>query len=244
MTYRFSAAGAYLIISSRQEAKLLKVKENSTAPDRIFILPLDVTDFDAIPAAAEKAMQFQGKVDILINNAGLSQRALAQDTKLDVDQKIMDVNYFGSVAITKAVLPYMLARKKGHIVSITSVMGKMGVSYRSAYCASKHAMQGFFDALRAELYSSNIQVTNICPGYVRTNVTINALRGDGSTNNQMAESTAGGYSPEEFAKKALRAIGKRQKEAYIAKPRELLGIYLTRFVPTFFFRIIRKEKLH
>lgn len=243
LAYGFSEAGAYVIISSRNDDQLHKVKETCHAPEKVLILPLDVTDFDAIPAIAEKAIQFQGHIDILINNAGISQRELAQKTKLEIDRKIMDVNFFGSVAVTKALLPHFLERKSGQIVSISSAMGKMGVPYRSTYCASKHAMQGFFDALRAELYPSNIEVTNICPGYVQTNVTINALKGDGSPNNTMADSTAGGYPPEKFAKKALRAIAKKRKEVYIAKT-ELLGIYLARFAPNLFFRIIRKHKLH
>jgi short-subunit dehydrogenase len=123
------------------------------------------------------------------------------------------------------------------------VMGILGVPYRSAYCASKHALKGFFDTLRAEVHASNIQVTNILPGYVRTNVTINALKGDGSPNDEMAESTAGGYSPTYFAQKVQRAIARKKKEVYIAKT-EILGIYIMRFFPNLFFRIIRNHRLH
>lgn len=243
LAYAFSDADAYLILSSRTAEKLESVKANCQAPEKICILPLDVTDYTNIPAAAEKAIAFRGHLDILVNNAGISQRALAQDTQLEVDQQIMNVNFFGSVAVSKAVLPHFLERKSGHIVVMNSVMGIMGVPYRSAYCASKHALRGFFNTLRAEVHEANIKVTNILPGYVRTNVTINALKGDGSPNDEMANSTAGGYSPAYFAKKVQRAIARGSKEVYIAKT-EILGIYLMRFVPNLFFRIIRNHRLH
>lgn len=243
LSYAFSDADAYLVLSSRKAESLKAVKAQCKHPDKVCILPLDVTHYEAIPAVAEKAIQFQGHLDILINNAGISQRALAQDTQLEVDQKIMDVNFFGSVAVSKAILPHFIERKSGHIVVMNSVMGILGVPYRSAYCASKHALKGFFDTLRSEVHAANIQVTNILPGYVRTNVTINALKGDGSPNDTMAESTAGGYSPAYFAWKVQRAIARKKKEVYIAKT-EVLGIYLMRFFPNLFFRIIRNHRLH
>lgn len=243
LAYAFSDADAYLILSSRNSKSLEAVKAKCQNPNKICILPLDVTDYVAIPAVAEKAIQYRGQVDILVNNAGISQRALVQDTKLEVDQQIMNVNFFGSVAVSKAILPHFLERQSGHFVVMNSVMGILGVPYRSTYCASKHALRGFFDTLRAEVHDSNIKVTNILPGYVRTNVTINALKGDGSPNDEMAGSTASGYAPEYFAKKVQRAIAKEKKEVYIAKS-EMLGIYLMRFVPNLFFRIIRNHRLH
>ncbi len=242
MTYAFAEQDAYLVISSRKEAELQRVKANCKSPDRIKIIPCDVAKFDTIPGIAEQAIAYKGHLDILINNAGISQRAQAAETIFEVDQKIMNVNYLGTVAITKAVIPHLKARKAGQIVVISSVLGKMGVPFRSAYCASKHALHGFFDALRAELYRDNIDVTMICPGYVKTNVTINALTGDGTPNNEMAPSTAAGYSPEAFVRKALKAIAQKKKEAYFAK-KELAGVYLNRFVPLVFFRMMRKFKL-
>ena len=242
MAYAFSDAGAYLILSSRKKTELERVQSNCSNPERSMVLPCDVAQFDTIPAIAEQALAYQGHIDILINNAGISQRSKASDTILEVDQKIMNVNFLGSVAVTKAVLPSMIDRKMGQIVVISSVLGKMGVPFRSTYCASKHALHGFFDALRGELYSDNIKVCLICPGFVKTNVTINALTGDGSPNNKMAATTAAGFTPEEFTKKALRAIAQKKKEVYFAK-KELAGVYLNRFVPTIFFRMMRKYQL-
>lgn len=242
LAYELSKVGAYLVLSSRNITELERVQENCSAPERVLMLPCDVTHFEKNAAVAQKAIAFQGRIDILINNAGISQRALAQETKLTVDQQIMNVNYFGSISITKAILPHMIERQQGHIVIMSSVLGKMGVPYRSAYCASKHALQGFFDALRAEIHKENIDVTSICPGYVRTNVTKNALKGDGTPNNEIARSTAAGYNPKEFAQMALRAIAKRKKEVYFAKG-ELMGVYLNRMAPNIFFRLIRNYKL-
>jgi len=242
LSYALAEAGAFLVLSSRKKAELERVRANCVDPEKVLIIPCDVAQFKQIPGIAQQAIAWKGHLDILINNAGISQRAKAEETQLEIDQKIMDVNFFGSVAITKAVLPMMIERKSGHIVVMSSVLGKMGVPHRSAYCAAKHALHGFFDSLRAELFEHQIDVSVICPGFVRTNVTINALKGDGTPNNEMAASTASGYSPEAFVKKALKVIAKRRKESYFAKS-ELMGVYLNRFVPNIFFRIIRRHQL-
>ncbi len=238
MAYAFAEKGAKLILSSRSEQELERVRQNCPAGSEVFILPMDVVEFDKLPKMKERALSRFGQVDILVNNAGISQRAEARDTILEVDQRIMNVNYMGTVALTKAVLPHMAERQAGQIVAISSVMGKLGTPRRSAYAASKHALHGFFDCLRAEVYKDNIKVTLICPGYVHTNVTINALTEDGSKNNKMAESTRNGLDPDVFAGKALHAIAREKKEAYIGG-REIMGIYIKRFFPGLFFRIAR-----
>lgn len=230
LAYAFVESGADLILSARNEQELQRVQQNCPRNSRVLLMPMDVTEYDKISGITARAINHYGKIDILINNAGISQRSLVADTKLSVDQKIMDVNFIGTVAVTKAVLPYMTRRKQGQIVAISSVMGKIGTPRRSAYAASKHALHGFFDCLRAEVYQKNIHVTLICPGYVHTNVSINALTGDGSPNEKMAETTKQGLEPNVFAQKALRAIYKKKEEAYIGG-KEILGIYLKRFLP-------------
>ena len=151
----------------------------------------------------------------------------------------MDINYIGTVALTKSVLPTMVRQQFGHIVVISSVLGKFGTPFRSGYAASKHALHGFFDTLRAEVYADNIKVTIICPGYVHTNVTINALKGDGSKNMVMAESTRSGLEPSDFALKALKAIAKEKKEVLIGR-KEVLMVYIKRFLPWLYYRMIKK----
>ena len=243
LAYTFAAEGARLVISSRNVQELQRVRERCKPGAEVHIVPMDVAAFDSVQGIVDEVLHKVGPVDILVNNAGISQRDLALKTNLAVDQRIMDVNYFGTLAITKAVAPAMQARKSGQIVVISSVLGKMGVPYRSAYAASKHALQGFFDSLRAELYQYGITVTVICPGYVFTNVTANALKGDGTPNAVIEESTRSGFPPDVFARKAIRAIRNHRREVVIAKS-EGLGVFLQRFLPGIYARIARNMKLN
>ena len=192
--------------------------------------------------AARHAIEKCGPIDILIHNGGISQRSLVVDTRLEVDRRIMEVNFFGAIALTKLALPSMLSRQSGHIVVISSVMGKFGTPFRSSYAASKHALHGFFESLRAELWEQGIRVTMICPGFVRTNISINALKGDGSTFGSMDAAQASGMDPEVCAEKILRAIEAERNEVYMGG-KEKLGDYLQRFVPDLFALIIRKAKV-
>lgn len=239
LAYALAEQGAKLILSSRNEKELQRVKDNCHTDTEIMILPLDVADFESIPTAVVKAVATFGNIHILINNAGLSQRALIKDTAFEVDQKIMNINYLGTVAMTKAVLPVMLEQGFGNIAVISSVMGKVSVPYRSAYAASKHALHGYFDALRAEVFGDNIKVTVFCPGYVRTNITVNALTGDGSKLNTMTPQSDKGMDPAVFAQKALRAIAQGKGEVHVGG-RELMAIYVKRYFPRFFSYAIKK----
>ncbi|HMQ89509.1 MAG TPA: SDR family oxidoreductase [Flavilitoribacter sp.] len=243
LAYAFAEKGARLILSARNAQELERVKNQCADPGSVMTLPLDVADFNRIPGAADEAVARFGRLDLLINNAGISQRDSAMNTGLDVVRKIMDVNFTGTVAVTHEVLPHMLAQKSGQIVVMSSVMGKFGTPWRSSYSASKHALQGYFDSLRAELVEAGIPVTIICPGFVRTNVTINALRGDGTPNNVMADTTANGIPPDVFAQKVLRTIAAKKEEAYIGGFREVLGVYLKRWLPGGFSQMIARGKV-
>ena len=242
LAYEFALQNATLVLSGRKEEALNKVKANCNLGSDILVLPMDVTDFDVMEGAVAKVMNAYGKVDVLINNAGISQRSLAMQTDFSVDRKIMEVNFFGALALTKAVLPSMIENQSGQIVIISSVVGKAGVPGRSAYSASKHALHGYFDALRAELYNDNIKVTIICPGYVQTQISKNALTGDGTFHGSTDKTTANGLTAQNFAKKALRAIARQKKEVYLGK-RELVAIYLNRFAPTLYADIVRRFRV-
>ncbi len=242
LAHAFARRGAKLIISSRNQEELERVKNTCTPGTEVLVLPLDVANFELIPEIAQKAIQHFGRIDLLVNNAGISQRALIKETAFEIDKKIMEVNYLGTIAITKAVLPTMMAQQSGHIVTISSVMGKFGAPWRSAYAASKHALQGWFDSLRAEVYKDNIKVTIFCPGYVRTNVTINALKGDGSKNNKMAGRTDKGLDPAVFAEKAIRAISAEKEEAWIGGW-EIAAIYVKQYFPRIFSFFVKKITL-
>lgn len=239
-----SAAGAHLILSSRKESELNRVAAacGQAGAVSVQVEPLDLAIHDSIPLVVEKVLKRVGKIDILINNGGISQRALALDTTLDVDKRLMNVNYFGTVALTKAVLPGMLTHQLGHIVTVTSLTGKFGSPYRSSYAAAKHALHGFFDSLRAELAQTPVRVTLVCPGFVRTNVSINALTGDGSQLGTMDEATDHGMEPSAVANKLMRAVEQGREEVYFGG-KEVLGVYIKRFFPAYFSRLISKAKV-
>jgi short-subunit dehydrogenase len=245
LTIELAKKGVRLILSARRKEELERVKGNciATSQPNIRILPLDLAKANTLQLSTEAAIQLFGHIDILINNGGVTQRSLAKETKLEVDRQIMEVDYFGTVALTKFLLPHFLKRKSGHFVVTSSVMGMIGTPYRSGYAAAKHALHGFFDSLRAEVWKENVFVTLICPGWVRTNVTINALTGDGSELNEMDNTTEHGLSPEQCAKKFIRAIEKRKEEVYIGGMKEIFAVYTKRFFPKLFSKIVRKAKV-
>jgi short-subunit dehydrogenase len=229
-----------LVLSARRTDELERVRARCANPDQVFLLPLDVSDFDAATRSGAQALAFTGRVDILVNNAGVSQRSLVRETLFEVDRRMMDINFLGTVAVTKSVLPHFLEKGGGHIVTVSSVTGKYGTPYRSAYAASKHALHGFFDSLRAELEDSGISVTMICPGFVSTPITLAALTGDGSPLNMRDKGNASGMDPDAFAQKMLRAVAARRREAVIGGFKEVSGVWLKRFFPGLFATFIKK----
>lgn len=231
----FSGEGARVILSARNAAELERVRALCANPERHVVKPLDVTDEAAIAQAAKEV----GDVDILVLSAGVSQRSLASETDLATDRAIMDINYFGSIALTKAVLPSMLARGAGQIVPVSSVIGYVGVPLRSAYAASKHALHGFFNALRAENHKHGIRVTIVCPGYIRTKVSENALRGDGSRYGRTDDTHAKAMLPGDAAPKILRAVAAEKEEVHVGG-KEIYAIPLQRHFPRIAARILRK----
>ncbi|MFT7297406.1 MAG: dehydrogenase/reductase SDR family protein 7B, partial [Sphingobacteriales bacterium] len=171
LALELNSQGAKLILSARNREALYAVKSECTFnPIDVHILPLDVTDMDEIKRITQEAQRIYGKIDWLIQNAGISQRSYAEVTELKVDRTIMEVNYFGPVALTKAVLPDMIKRRSGNIAVVSSLVGKFGTPYRSSYAASKHALHGFFDSLRAETEDRGVKVTMVCPGFIATNL--------------------------------------------------------------------------
>jgi short-subunit dehydrogenase len=243
LVYAFVAQGARLILSSRRKEELERVKGNCPAQSQanIRVLPLDLAQSSTLQLTTEAAIQIFGHIDVLINNGGISQRSLAKDTVLDVDRKIMEVDFFGTIALTKYLLPHFTKRKSGHYVTVTSVTGMVGTPYRTGYSAAKHALHGFFDALRAEVWTDNIFVTLVLPGWVQTQVSVNALSGDGRQHNHMDETTAHGLLPSYVARRIVGAVKSRKQEVYIAGTRETTAIYLKRFVPSLFSKILRKS---
>lgn len=249
ITYEMAKKGARLILSARRPEELNRVKAACIASfplikeEDIKVLPLDLADAGSLQSKSGEAEAFFGQVDILVNNGGISQRSLAKDTQMDVDRKVMEVNYFGAIALSKYLLPGMIRRKSGHHVVISSAVGIISSPYRTGYSASKHALHGFYDGLRAELHDDNIKVTIICPGFIRTLVSVNSLTGDGSLFNHMDDAQANGIAPDAAARTIVKAVEKEKEEVYIGGVKEVGGIYVKRFFPSLFSIIVRKVKV-
>ena len=231
-----------LIISARDEEALNKVRNNCTHKHNIKVLPLDLSEFDTMAQKVVQAYSFFNEIDILINNAGVSQRSLIIDTSFNVYKKLIDINYLGTVALTKRILPHFIRNKKGHFVTVTSLMGKFGTPYRSGYCGAKHALHGFFDVLRMEHEKDGIDVTLVCPGFVQTNVAKNALTADGSLQVKDDEATKNGMAANIFSNKMIRAIERKKFEVYIGRG-EIKGIYLKRFFPKLLHSVVLRSQI-
>lgn len=242
LAYALSRRGARLVLSARREAELERVRRLCDNPDWHLVVPLDLEHSAHFPEIAAKVELHFGHIDILINNGGISQRALAKDTCLAVDRRLMEVNYFGAIALTKAVLPGMLARRAGQIVAVTSLVGHIGTPKRSGYAASKHAVHGFFDSLRAEVYDDNIKITIVCPGFIRTKLSYAALVGDGSAQDKLDDVQANGYPATLCAEDILKGIAKG-KDEFCVGGKERHAVLLKRFFPGLFNRMIRKAKV-
>ncbi len=240
LSYEFSELGANLIISSRRIEELERVKQNCENPDKVSIQPIDLAKHDEIPLIVQKVLDANGSIDILVNSGGISQRSLTVETAIAVDKRIMNINYFGTIILTKAVLPQMMEQRNGHIVTISSLTAKFGAPLRSAYCASKHALHGFFDTLRFEMFKYNVYISLICPGYTQTNVSKNALTATGEATNFTDNDIAAGMKPDVLAKKIIKAISSR-KEELIVGGKEVMAVYLKRFFPRLLSKLLRKR---
>jgi len=226
----YAAQGANLVLSARNVEKLQAVAEACQTEGEVFIMPLDIANYAALEAPVMDILREVPPIDILINNAGISQRCKVEDSTLALDQQIMDLNYFGVVAMTRLVLTQMIKRQKGHMVVISSIAGLLGTPYRSAYCASKHAVRAWYDALRGEVNDRNIQVTVVCPGYIKTDISINALGKGGQKHNKMDENQANGMDVETCAKIIIEGIEAGRTELLIGG-KEKKAAYLKRFFP-------------
>jgi short-subunit dehydrogenase len=232
--------GAKLILSARNTEALATVQQLCLQhTPHCQVLHLDLTEISKFPQLTQEALGFFKRIDVLVNNGGISQRSLVEETDLTIDRKIMEVDYFGAVALTKSVLPHMLQQKSGHIVVISSVTGIFGFPLRSAYAAAKHALHGFFETLRAEVMNRNVGVTIVCPGRIKTGISYHALTKDGKAHGKMDAGQAKGIPADVCARKILTAVKKGKKEIYIARG-ELVLIYLKRFFPALFYNIVTK----
>lgn len=242
LAYEFAKEKSIIILSSRRTAELEKVATQcETLGGKCHVFPLDLSNPDNLEAAADAVLLKFGHVDILVNNGGISQRSLAIETPVDVDRKIMEIDYFSGVILTKKVLPKMVEQGYGHFIVISSITGKFGFSLRSAYAAAKHALHGFYESIWAELHSQGIHITMVCPGRIHTNISLSALTKSGEPHGIMDHAQAGGITAEECAKKIIKGVKKQKLEIYIAG-KEMLMIYFKRYIPWLFFKLVSKVK--
>ena len=239
LAYALAEQGAKLVLSARRKEELQRVADKCKGAD-IMILPLDLANQSNFSQKMSEILNRFGRIDILINNGGISQRSLAGETSLVVDRNIMEINYFGNIALTKVVLPYFQKQKSGMFVITTSTVGKIGTPYRSGYAASKHALHGFYDSLRAEVHKDNIKVLLVCPGFIRTNISINALTGTGKTLGTMDAATANGLTPKECARQIIHGMIAEKQEIVVGGLKEKGGIWVKRFFPSLFSVLVRK----
>jgi len=212
----FHREGADLIISARRRAELERVKAKCTAgPGRVHVVPMDITDAGQREDAATEVLRTFPRLDVLVNNAGIGQRSAAKDTSIEVDRRIMEVDFFGPVALTKLVLPRMIEQKGGHLVVTSSVAGKHAVPHHSAYCAAKHALHGYFDTLRIEHLEDNIDVTLLVIAGITSNVFRHALTADGSEYGPSTWDTGNGMSAEDCAERVVAGMLNRDYELVI-----------------------------
>jgi len=240
LAVQLAKRNAILILSSRRESALIELKDTLASADKHSVIPLDLAESENFSEIVETASSIHGKIDFLVNNGGISQRSLCLQTSEDVDRRVMEVDYFGTIRLTKLVAAKMVAKRQGTIVSISSVAGKVGSPYRSAYSGAKHALIGFMDCLRAEITQFGVKIQVVCPGWIQTDISRNALTGDMSKFDQLDQEIANGEPVERFVVKLIKMIESGKEEAIIASGLPLLANYIRRFMPNKFHKIIRK----
>lgn len=242
LVYEFVNRGASVIISSNDIPGLERVKRACGAKSSmVTCAPFDLSETSDIEDLVEEHLKKTGRIDFLLNIGGISQRSKITDTPLRIDRRIFEINYFGTIALTKAVLPWMIRQKSGHIAATSSITGRFGFPLRSAYSASKQALHGFFETLFLENKENNIKTSVIIPGRVRTNISFHAIDGEGRENGKMDEGLEKGISPEKAARIIIRGILRNKHEIPVGSG-ELIMLYIRRYFPGIFFRIADKIK--
>ena len=239
----FAAQDAQVILTARRKEVLEQVRLELKHPERHVVIAADVTNESDIRHAYAQVMQQIGRIDYLINNAGLSQRALIQDTTMQTERAIMEVDYFSQVFLTKTVLPTFLAQKTGRIVFISSVAGLLGTQYRATYSAAKAAIHMWANSLRAEVAEHGVKVSVVFPGFVNTNVSFNALNGEGKPQGHQDSAIENGLNADEFAQTVLQALAQGQEYIVIGGIKEKLGVWVSRLSPKVLYRMIRHTQV-
>lgn len=235
--------GAQVILSARRLEELEKVRVSLLHPDHHLSVAMDITDEAQVRHAYEQVLDQKGRIDLLINNAGLSQRALITETSMQTERAIMEIDYFSQVFLTKLVLPTFIAQKSGRIAYISSVAGLLGTQYRATYSAAKAAIHMWANSLRAEVVQDGVKVSVIFPGFVKTNVSFNALNGAGKPQAHQDEAIENGLEADDFAKQTVSALLNGQEYIVVGGAKEKLGVWVSRLSPKTLYKMIRKMKV-
>ncbi|WP_407923927.1 SDR family NAD(P)-dependent oxidoreductase [Acinetobacter rongchengensis] len=235
--------GAQVVLSARRLDELEKVRNSLQNSERHISVAMDITDESQVRHAYEQVLKEKGRIDWLINNAGLSQRALIADTTMQTERAIMEIDYFSQVFLTKLVLPTFLAQKSGRIAFVSSVAGLLGTQYRATYSAAKAAIHMWANSLRAEVAQEGVKVSVIFPGFVKTNVSFNALNGAGKPQAHQDDAIETGLDADAFAQQTVSALIKGDEYIVIGGRKEKLGVLVSRLSPTTLYKMIRKMKV-
>jgi len=240
LAYALSAAGANLVLSARRTSELERVKTSCAHPEKIDIVPLDLSSHESVNSAISACLSRHDRIDMLFNNGGISQRAEALNTDLEIVRRVMEIDFFSNIELSRAVALHMKEHGGGHIIITSSLMGKWGFYLRSAYAAAKHALHGYYDSMRMEVEPFNIRITLLTPGFIASEISKHALNDKGESTGEMDNNQATGMSTEQCAQEILRGVAAGKTEFGIGG-KELLGLKLHRFVPAIFEKILRKQ---
>lgn len=235
--------GAQVVLTARRLEELENVRLNLSHPERHISVAADITDEAQVRQAHAQVIATKGRIDWLINNAGLSQRALIAETSMQTERAIMEIDYFSQVFLTKTVLPTFLKQKSGRIIFVSSVAGLLGTQYRATYSAAKAAIHMWANSLRAEVAHEGVDVSVIFPGFVKTNVSFNALNGEGKPQAKQDEAIENGLEPEAFAEIVVKALLNGEEFIVVGGVKEKLGVWVSRLSPKTLYKMIRKVKV-
>lgn len=232
--------GAEVILSARRLDELERVRASLAEPERHLSIVMDVTHEEQVQQAYAQVLEAKGRIDWLINNAGLSQRALITETTMQTERTIMEVDYFSQVFLTKTVLPTLMQQQSGRVIFVSSIAGLLGTQYRATYSAAKAAIHMWANSLRAEVATAGIDVSVIFPGFVKTNVSFNALNGAGQAQGHQDEAIENGLTPQDFAQQTVQALLKGEEYIVVGGQKEVLGTWIARLSPKTLYKMIRK----
>lgn len=241
LAIQLSNLGATLILTS-SNAVLLEILRSELQSTKVHVLPYDLFDLEGIRTLVEQALAFEGSIDYVIQSAGVSQRAMAEDADITVYKKLMDINYFAPLAITQAILPHFKMKNSGNITVISSIAGLIGFPLRTGYAASKHAVKGYFETLQCELYKTKTTISIVYPGRINTNISKNALIGNGQQFGLTDANNKVGMEVDVCARKIIRGIYKGKKTIIIVKAERIL-FWLWWFIPSLYYKIAHAKGL-